>query len=290
MKNFISYKKIQKIIQTSRPRFWIYVLWPILLTISAYLWASSQFLPQDIIVTCVFLLFVSIPANLFIYWVNDIADTDTDVFNEKKTWYEQSFNPTHDASLLRILLIFQIPYILFFVYIFSDDILWLMSILLFYFTAFYYSYPPIRAKAHPFIDWIFNILYILPAIWLYIYYFSTLPNLYLVLAWWLRCMAMHAYSAIPDIKPDKKAWLCTTSVFLWKEKSARYCALLYMVSWVLWGLFFHRICFVLGFIYAIYVVVSVYSHRVFENYKLFPIINTAVWFILFRLILFEKII
>ena len=38
-----------------------------------------------------------------------------------------------------------------------------------------------------------------------------------------RVMAMHCYSAIPDIEPDKQAGLVTTAVYLGKQNSLLYC-------------------------------------------------------------------
>lgn len=35
-----------------------------------------------------------------------------------------------------------------------------------------------------------------------------------IIAAWLRAMAMHAYSAIPDIQPDADAGVHTTATFL----------------------------------------------------------------------------
>ena len=67
-----------------------------------------------------------------------------------------------------------------------------------------YSLPPIRAKAVPFFDGITNILYVLPGIMAYLVLHSDLSRP-LVIAAWAWVMAMHAYSAIPDIEADTKA-------------------------------------------------------------------------------------
>lgn len=49
----------------------------------------------------------------------------------------------------------------------------------------------------------------------------------------LRCMAMHAYSAIPDIEPDAAAGLKTTAVVLRKQGTLLYCRLLRGIAAVL---------------------------------------------------------
>ncbi|NCQ82272.1 hypothetical protein GW750_05760 [bacterium] len=68
------------------------------------------------------------------------------------------------------ILAWNLPYlVLFFWYVIAlpDDqrqqkILLAVSYILFLFTSLFYSLPPIRAKAKPFLDGTFNILYILP--------------------------------------------------------------------------------------------------------------------------------
>ncbi len=72
----------------SRPRFWMYVLGTFLVGMIAagnpfqYDWQTNVNL-------VVLALFFSLPANLFIYGINDIYDYDTDRLNAKKTRYEK---------------------------------------------------------------------------------------------------------------------------------------------------------------------------------------------------------
>jgi lycopene elongase/hydratase (dihydrobisanhydrobacterioruberin-forming) len=46
-------------------------------------------------------------------------------------------------------------------------------------------------------------------------------------------MAMHAYSAIPDIQPDTEAGLTTTAVYLGKQGTLIYCGLLWVAAAIL---------------------------------------------------------
>ena len=79
---------LKEILQISRPRFWMYVLGTFLVGMIA---AGNPFNydMQTNINLVVLALFFSLPANLFIYGVNDIYDYDTDKLNAKKENYEK---------------------------------------------------------------------------------------------------------------------------------------------------------------------------------------------------------
>jgi 4-hydroxybenzoate polyprenyltransferase len=69
-----------------------------------------------------------------------------------------------------------------------------------------YSATPIRAKARPFWDSAFNVLYVFPVLigWGLSDTHASFPWL-LFVAGTCWCMAMHAFSAVPDIEADQKA-------------------------------------------------------------------------------------
>ena len=100
-----------------------------------------------------------------------------------------------------------------------------------------------------------------------------------------RCIAMHCYSAIPDIEPDDKAWLKTTAVYLWKQNSLLYCWLLYLLSAIF---SFSSLWWFSIFWWIIYLTIMIISYKrkdIFWMYKLFPYINLILWFLLFRYII-----
>ncbi len=103
-----------------------------------------------------------------------------------------------------------------------------------------YSAPPFRFKARPFLDSVSNGLYILPFILTYIYSTGSFPPVLTVAGGWAWTMAMHTFSAIPDIKADRTAGIETTATFLGREKTYGYCILLWAVSGLLvsfWNLY-----------------------------------------------------
>ena len=101
----------------------------------------------------------------------------------------------------------------------------------------------------------------------------------------LRCMAMHCYSAIPDIEPDRKAWLTTTAVYLGKQNSLIYCAVLYALSAFLSFPTLWWFSIVGWIIYISVMILSMVKKDLFALYKLFPYINLIIWFLLFRYII-----
>ena len=159
----------------------------------------------------------------------------------------------------------------------------------FFITSYLYSCKPLRAKAKPFIDGIMNVLYIATPFSIiiiqHILQWQTIYNLQLItynfFAALFRCMAMHCYSAIPDIEPDHKAWLTTTAVYLGKQKSLIYCVLLYVLSALL---SFPTLGWFSLLAWLIYVSVMILSYQrsdIFALYKIFPYINLFIGFLLF---------
>lgn len=331
------------LVRISRPRFWHYVLWPMLI-----FFASSNYVERiqesfsrgwtDRIFYTLFIIIVlwyfTLPANLWIYGRNDIADGDTDKFNDKKGKYEVKMEDTEimKRKLKKSIWMWNVGYLLaayFITYLWgmtADCFPWAVnnymcatiietpwillqgSVILFFYShlwlilwylgvfllsSYLYSCQPLRAKAKPFLDGIMNILYVATPFSIIIWFiiisgpissYTREWILPLLFAAWCWVMAMHCYSAIPDIEPDKQAWLVTTAVYLGKQKSLLYCWLLYLLSailsfWVLWW-------FSVGawVIYLTMIVVSYYRKDIFWLYKLFPYINLLIWFLLFRYI------
>lgn len=316
------------LLRISRPRFWHYVLWPMLIYfVSSWYfediqesfsrwWTDRIF---NLIIMIIILWYFTLPANLWIYGRNDIADGDTDKFNSKKWSYEAKIDDstTSKNKLKQSIWIWNIGYILIWTLIvwwiwqYQRNIvtaeIWpvpwpspilvllifnIISLSVFLITSYLYSCRPLRAKAKPFIDGIMNILYIATPFSIILLEnqrtFRPISNTIIVynfLAALFRCMAMHCYSAIPDIDPDRQAWLTTTAVYLGKQNSLIYCSILYLLSALLsfptlWWFS------ILGWImYSSVMILSYYKKDIFALYKLFPYINLIIWFLLFRYII-----
>jgi 4-hydroxybenzoate polyprenyltransferase len=156
-----------------------------------------------------------------------------------------------------------------------------ISLAIFWFLGIQYSAKPIRAKAIPFIDMLFNALYVMPGVVGYMY-FSTLVEVgphfyYAVAAGILWCMAMHAYSAVPDISADKQAGIRTTATVLGKKYTLLLCTCLYLVSTLLAASILGGYALLGG---AVYIGMMLYSlieqtneTKLFRLYTWFPYVN-----------------
>lgn len=331
---------LSTVLRISRPRFWHYVLWPMLIY-----FASNGFLNEiyaswtkwwtdwifQLVILFIILWYFTLPANLRIYGWNDIADGDTDKFNAKKWTYEEKIGDSTSIKnkLKWNIRLWNIGYIVIGTFIGTNimmiadcfswtihsdrcslfitnpisalfnyaNLLWIgiiiSGLLLFLLASYLYSCKPLRAKAKPFIDGIMNILYIstpFSIVTIQYYFWSHQTyNLQLIIynffAALLRCMAMHCYSAIPDIEPDRQAWLTTTAVYLGKQNWLIYCAVLYLLSAVLSFSTLWWFSIVGWTIYISVMILSMVKKDLFALYKLFPYINLIIWFLLFRYII-----
>jgi 4-hydroxybenzoate polyprenyltransferase len=212
---------------SSRPRFWIYLFGPYLLGAASLLAAGVA--ENHLLPLIIFGIYFLFPANLFIYGVNDIFDYETDVHNIKKHGYETLVKPDRRKHLALVIALVNIPFIIAAFFLLPMNAI--AGLIGFLFFGFFYSAPPIRAKTKPFLDAFFNVLYVFPA--LVSFGFIGLPATGIFIAATLWCMAMHAYSAIPDITADKKAGLQTVATVLGIEKTLLFCFLLYAAAFIL---------------------------------------------------------
>lgn len=266
------------IFKVSRPRFWIYVFGPFI--IGAITGANSIDELSNIFIflfACYFLF----PANILIYGINDIFDYETDKFNAKKDGYEVLVEPDHRGRLVAIILLTNIPFIALSLYLGFNVFAVLCGFLFF---SCFYSAPPIRAKSIPLIDSIFNILYVFPAILGFVLVSNTFPSFTAVLAAGFWTMAMHAYSAIPDIEADKQANLSTIATKLGSTGTLIFCLICYLLSSLIAFQFLGIFSLIIGAVYIFLIFISFRldrSNSVFKAYRFFPLINSLVGFVLF---------
>lgn len=273
------------LLKVSRPRFWIYVFGPYIVGLACGIVTQTDFLNWKVALFALYFLF---PANLLIYGVNDIFDYETDRLNAKKTEYETLVAPDRRKELWIAILITNLPFIAVSAFL---GVKTFLAMLGFLFFSCFYSAPPIRAKTKPLIDSIFNILYVFPAIFAYAILTNSFPPFLTILAGGLWTMAMHAYSAVPDIEADKQAGFSTIATWLGSLPTLLFCLALYLASA---AISFQYLCFlsvILAIVYAIMIFVSIkfnQTNQVFKVYKYFPIINSIAGFLLFWAIAFDK--
>lgn len=236
---------LQWLFQISRPRFWLYLLGPFLLGIAAYEFFKIDPTGGNYQISLVLgLLFFSLPANLLIYGINDLFDYDTDQHNPKKKTYEQLLTPDQRRRFTSLLLSVVMPLLVLLVattmfsvslpdgisLVAQPNYVALWSIAGFLFFGIGYSTPPLRAKVRPSLDSFFNVLYVFPGLVSYGILTNSFPPMQIIIAATLWCMAMHAFSAVPDITSDKKAGLQTIATKIGRNGTILFCATCYLLS------------------------------------------------------------
>ncbi len=278
---------IKFLLKISRPRFWIYVFGPYIIGLAAAAENISDLYTFGALLFGAYFLF---PANLLIYGINDIFDYETDKRNEKKRGYETLVEPDYRRRLLLYICLFNIPFIIAACFFPWTQIAALGGFLFF---SIFYSALPIRAKTKPVLDSVFNILYVFPGIFGYTLVSGNIPPKLAIFGAGLWTMAMHAYSAIPDISADRQSKISTIATMLGTRGTLFLCFFCYALSAAILYKFIGLAGILLGISYAAMIIVSFVfqkSDRIFEVYRLFPALNTITGFILFWLIAYSKIV
>jgi 4-hydroxybenzoate polyprenyltransferase len=268
-------RSINQFIAISRPRFWLYLAGPFVVGTAFSLTAKTEFFSLSFIYSLFFFL---IPANFYLYGLNDYFDEDTDIYNVKKKTKEIKLeDKSRKVYTVAIIISFLCSIPLFFILNDKARIFLIIFIVL----ATLYSMPPVRLKARILVDFLSNILYGIPAFLAYAEYTHQWPHIIvisIILCW---TSGMHLFSAIPDIIPDKQAGLKTSAVVFGKKNSLYMCA-------VLWGV---AACiasyldpfYVFAFIYPcipVYIL-ACNVKNITKIYWAFPYINGILGFIMF---------
>lgn len=272
-------------LKVSRPRFWIYVFGPYLVGAISAISTRSDLLNWKFLAFGLFFLF---PANLLIYGINDIFDFETDRLNAKKQDYEALVAPDNRRSIWAAIIIIAVPFI---ILAFSQNVSAIFAMLGFLFFSVFYSAPPIRAKAKPILDSAFNILYVFPGIFAYFLLDGTNILWQMVLAGASWTMAMHAYSAVPDITADKSAGLNTIATFLGGRATLIFCLIMYICSGALTFKYLGIFSIISATLYGLMIISSLRNYseeNVFKIYRWFPLLNTIIGFALFWFVALPK--
>lgn len=271
-------QQLKTLIKISRPRFWLYSAGTFWVGAIAGAVKLNDIL-QPFVLIC--LLYFIIPANIFIYGINDIFDGDTDEFNPKKEDKEHRLEP-EDRSWLRYL-VFACLALGIGLALLASNYKASMLFLLFLFLAWAYSSLPFRFKAKPFIDAISNVHYAVIGFVAYTLISGDYPPGWVVVSAWCWTASMHIFSAIPDIESDSRAGLKTTAVLLGAKKSLILCAVLWVVPVVFFITHYDNVS--LSLLASVYPAVSLMllfnPNRIHKVYWWFPYINGVIGLILF---------
>ncbi|MFC7140059.1 prenyltransferase [Halosimplex aquaticum] len=256
------------LLRVSRPRFWLYLAGPAAVgAVFATRDTAELFTPLTVALTVYFL----VPANVFLYGVNDIFDADVDAENPKKGDKEVRYRG--DRGVLAAVLASGALALAFLPALPAEAV---VAMLAFLALATEYSAPPLRFKTTPFLDSVSNGLYVLPGVVAYATVAGRFPPALAVAGAWLWTMAMHTFSAIPDIEPDRAAGIETTATVLGERRTYAYCCLVWALSAAVFALV-HPFWGGLLAVYPLFTAaVALTDVSVDRAYWWFPVLNTAV--------------
>ena len=281
MKTILSF-----LFKVSRFRFWIYTGGTYVVGYALGFTLLADFFRPEYYL---YLFYFFIPANLFIYGVNDYWDEETDILNPKKDDKEYRVSNTEKKRLLKaIYLVTGFSLILMIFQDLPEKIIFTVFLLLSYF----YSAKPLRFKDKPFVDFSSNYLYIMPGIFAYYLVSHSLPSALILIGAYLHISAMHIFSAIPDIKYDKSAGITTTPVFIGERASLILC----LSFWIGLSLIvvtmanYYPLSF-LVFLYPIFPLILLLKSdlNIIDVYWYLPYVNTLLGGILFASLVVYKI-
>jgi 4-hydroxybenzoate polyprenyltransferase len=261
--------RLGRLLVRSRPRFWLYLGGPAL--VGAVWGAGSPGAVRDPLVVALVAYFL-VPANVFLYGVNDVYDAEVDRHNPKKdeSGREVRFEADRDTGHALVVAgagILALPFALLL------PPVGILALVAFLFLAVEYSAPPLRFKTTPLLDSLSNGLYVLPAVVTYAAVSGDLPPLLAVLGGWLWTMGMHTYSAIPDIPADEDAGIRTTATALGSEAALAYC----IGCWLAAAVAMAALAPALGTLFAVYPLfgtgIAVLGLAYDRAYWWFPVLN-----------------
>ena len=260
--------RLRYLLTLSRPRFWLYLAGPIAVAVPFGVNSTEGlFTPVTLPLFAYFLL----PANVFLYGINDVFDADIDVENPKKEGREARWrgDPIVSGVIVASGLLGLGTFAL------TPQASW-PYLAGFFVLATQYSAPPLRFKTTPFADSVSNGLYILPGAAAYAAVSGVHPPVVALAGAWLWTMGMHTFSAIPDIEPDRAAGIRTTATYLGKRRTFAYC----LACWLAAAAAFATVDPRIGLLLVAYPVVVFAVFRsdidVARAYWWYPAFNTAV--------------
>ncbi len=260
--------RLRYLLKLSRPRFWFYLAGPVLV---GAVFGAERLGDLLSLPTLVLFAYFLLPANVFLYGVNDVYDREIDLENPKKEGREARFEGQRVVPAAVI--VCALAALAFVPLLPPGAWPWLATFLV---LGAAYSAPPARFKTSPLLDSISNGLYFMPGATAYVALSGSQPPLLAIAGAWLWTMGMHTFSAIPDIEPDRKAGIETTATLLGESGTYAYCG----VCWVLSALCFGALDARLGALFGIYPVfvigVATTEVDVSRAYWWFPALNTAV--------------
>ncbi|RDI72424.1 prenyltransferase [Halopelagius longus] len=260
--------RLRYLLALSRPRFWLYLAGPVLVGVAFAAESVADLVTPG---TAVAFAYFLLPANVYLYGVNDAFDAEIDAANPKKDDREARWrgDPSVAAVVVACGLLGAATFLA------LPRVAW-PYLAGFFFLGTEYSAPPLRFKTTPFLDSLSNGLYILPGAAAFAAVAGTHPPVAALVGAWFWAMGMHTFSAIPDVEPDREAGVRTTATFLGETRTYAYC----LACWLAAAAAFALVDVRLGALLSAYPVAVFAVFRsgvdVERAYWWYPALNTVV--------------
>lgn len=213
---------LKKLILISRP-----ISWPN----TAYPFAAGYLLTKGVDLTLlVGTLYFLIPYNLLMYGINDVFDYESDIRNPRKGGIEgmreqRAFHPVIIYSSILI----NVPLIAWF--LIQGTLLSTTVLAIVIFMVIAYSAPILRFKEKPFLDSVTSSSHFVgPLLFALSLTGSINEARYYLTAFFLWGMASHAFGAVQDIIPDRKANISSVATFVGASVTVKFSFALYVVA------------------------------------------------------------
>lgn len=211
--------RARQVLLASRPALWINTVGVGIVG----LWLAGSLYTLDPRVLA-FAVWLTLPFNLLIYGLNDVTDRAEDALSERKGgWQGARLRDRDVGAVVWSVAALNAPFLAYFALSFPPGAFGtlLLSVLLFAF----YSLPPVRFKARPFLDSLSNVAYALPVVVPALILQRDVPWLPLaaLMAW---SIGKHAFDAAQDVSADEGAGLATIATTLGVRATA-----LWSLSW-----------------------------------------------------------
>ncbi|GEA86863.1 UbiA family prenyltransferase [Cellulomonas cellasea] len=216
-----------RLVHISRPVLWINTIG----TGVVGMWLTGTLLDVRALPV---ILWLTLPFNLLIYGVNDIYDQETDAANPRKGSIEGARIVPSEARLIAwAVAVTNLPFLVWFALALPPAAI--AAMLLYAGVFVFYSAPPLRFKARPFLDALSNAAYALPLVIvpLALGVAPVWPVAAGLMAW---SVAKHPFDAVQDIVEDRAAGIATTAVRLGPAGVAAWSGAWWVLSSVLFAL------------------------------------------------------
>ncbi|ESP88939.1 prenyltransferase [Candidatus Halobonum tyrrellensis] len=260
--------RLRSLVTLSRPRFWLYLAGPVLVGVAFGARTVGDLVTPS---TAGLFAYFLLPANVFLYGVNDVFDRDIDAVNPKKGGGREARyegDPLVPAAVVASALLGLGLFAV------TPRATWpyLGGFLL---LGAAYSAPP-RLKTKPPLDSVSNGLYVLPGAAAFALVSGAHPPTAALVGGWLWSMGMHTFSAIPDVEPDRAAGVETTATLLGETRTYAYCGACWLAAVAAFAAVDPRLALPLAVYPPVAAAVPLSGVSVHRAYWWFPALNTLV--------------